>query len=136
MKDINIEKIMDEIRADIKAKGYTAEDLRFDDIPIKSPEEIHATVFDPDELKNSLEIMNARWRSNVYAQFPGNAMKRFVKRAARKVVRAAFHHAIVQQEEFNKNVAKALNQLNLCVMAMERQGGCGKSCSTVETHSF
>ena len=36
MQEINVEKIMEEIRADIKAKGYKASDLSFNDIPLKT----------------------------------------------------------------------------------------------------
>ena len=123
MKKIDTEKIMSEIRGEIKNCGWGGDFSlpEFTDIKIKSPEEIRASKFDSKTLKNALRTGNALWRANVNAVLPGNVATRFVKRLLRKFVRAAFYHAIVTQEDFNKNVVTVLNQLNAHICELESQ---------------
>lgn len=123
MQEIDMEKIMAEIRAEIKNRdgGGDFAPPEFKEIKIKSPEEIRASKFEPTILKNALRTVNALWRANVNAALPGNVATRFVKRLLRKFVRAAFYHAIVTQEDFNKNVVTVLNQLNAHICELESQ---------------
>ena len=55
MESINIEEIMQEIRQEIKDKGYKDEDLSFNDIPIPQNVE-HEDVFNEDALLYNLNI--------------------------------------------------------------------------------
>lgn len=119
MKDINVEKILDEIRNEIKEKKLASSDLKFDEIQIKSLDEIAASKFDVSKLNEALHRMNEKSRLDAYYTLPGKGAKLFIKRALRKFVRACFMQNITTQNEFNESVVLCLRQMTLYIKELE-----------------
>ena len=114
MNDIDVEQIMSEIRAEIKAKGYKSSDLRFTDIAIKNPEN-----FDRDSLSRTLSEAGAKWQVDLYPTVSGGAFKRLVKKTIRKLVRPSFYGTMRKQESFNMNAVSTLSEMNKWMRELE-----------------
>ncbi len=106
---VNIEQIMDEIRTEIKEKGYTADMLSFDDvsklaiIPIGDSEN-----YDPDEFNGIVSYLDAN--STVAVNIPpkGNFIVIFIKKVIRKFITRPLAR---QQSEYNVYSARAFTML-------------------------
>ncbi len=94
MVNIDVEKILEEIRIEIKNNGYKASDLNFDDI------------------KLPINVTDIPWNLKIYAPIPGHGFKHFIKRIVRKIVRPVFDQQFKTQQSFNDNVIKVLNELS------------------------
>ena len=119
MTEINVEKIMEEIREDIKKKGYKESDLSFNDIPIKDSEEVLVGQFNASELERTLHNANVGVRVDFYKPIEGNALKRVIKKFIRKIMKPILYHLCESQERYNANVAQTLNQLYLYIQKQE-----------------
>jgi len=86
MVKIDVEKIMEEIRIEIKNNGYKASDLSFDDV------------------KLPINFTDIPWNLKIYTPIPGHGVKHFIKRLVRKIVRATFYQQFEIQQTFNENV--------------------------------
>ncbi len=119
MTEINVEKIMEEIREDIKKKGYKESDLSFNDIPIKDSEEVLVGQFNASELERTLHNANVGVRVDFYKPIEGNALKKAIKKLVRKIMKPVLYHLCESQERYNANVAQTLNQLYLYIQKQE-----------------
>lgn len=119
MTEINVEKIMEEIREDIKRKGYKESDLSFNDIPIKDSEELLVGQFNANELERTLHNANVGVRVDFYKPIEGNALKKATKKLIRKIMKPVLYHLCESQERYNANVAQTLNQLYLYIQKQE-----------------
>lgn len=119
MQEINIEEIMQEIRAEIKEKGYKESDLSFQDIEIPKVDTASLTEYNEGEMGNSLHMVNAYTRVDYYRPIEGNGIKSFCKKIVRKLVKPIIYHLCVSQETFNSNTARTLNQMNLHIQELE-----------------
>ncbi len=121
MHEIDVDQIMSEIRAEIKAKGYKTEDLSFQDIPIPSEANIGSdvkNVFSPAELLNQINACNRDWNNPMFFPFPGkNPVKKVVQKTVRKVSKCVFWPIVNYQNQFNADVVRALNQFKFYVDA-------------------
>ncbi len=106
---VNIEEIMDEIRTEIKEKGYTADMLSFEEVanitivPIGDSES-----FDPTEFKGIVSYLDAN--STVAVNIPpkGNFIVVFIKKLIRKFITRPLAR---QQSEYNIYSARAFTML-------------------------
>lgn len=105
---IDVEKIMEDIRADIKAKGYTADMLSFNDV--KKVEETCET-FNYQELKFQVSEMNYHCAIPWYRDLFGNKIKIFIKKLIRKSISFVVAPIAEEQTRFNAETAKAMNQM-------------------------
>lgn len=121
MQEINIEEIMQEIRAEIKEKGYKESDLSFQDIAIPKEDTVLLTEYNENELKNCLHSANAYTRVDYYRPIEGNGIKAVGKKLVRKLIKPVVYHLCVSQETFNANTAKTLNQMNLYIQKLEER---------------
>ena len=83
MSEINVEKIMEEIREDIKRKGYTEDMLSFSEI--KMPTASMSTDFNIDEFKALIQQVQSSWLVSWRADNIGGGIKGFVKKVIRKI---------------------------------------------------
>lgn len=108
MDTISVEKIMEEIREDIKNKGYTNEMLSFRDI------ETYDVMF--DEFTQS-EYESALHNMGVYAYVPWyrdlsqSKVKRIVQKVIRKISAFLIAPISEQQSDFNFEVTRAFQQI-------------------------
>ncbi len=110
MQEIDIEKIMEEIRQEIRDKGYKEEELDFSDIAVISAKAVTAG-YDPEELERQAAYLNANNQNPICFPLSGNPVKVFLQ----KVMRRCFLFVIFQpfqfQNRFNTSVACFLNQV-------------------------
>ena len=119
MQEINIDEIMQEIRAEIKEKGYKESDLSFQDIEIPKTDVVFLAEYNEGELENALHIANAYTRVDYYRPIEGNGIKAICKKIVRKLAKPIIYHLCVSQETFNSNTVKTLNQMNLYIQKLE-----------------
>ena len=101
MKEIDVEKIMSEIRADIKAKI------------IEKQKSIEI------ELNNLFSFLNSNWKISPFCTIHGKGLKLFIKKTIRKIVRPSFVQNFDSQKQFNEKVTQALIQMNLYIKQLE-----------------
>ena len=105
-ESINIENIMNEIRAEIKAKGLTSDMLSFDDVPVQ-----HHISTEPqaNEADIALAYINQHYSIQPYKQLQGSGLKVFMKKAIRKLVKFYVEPVVFAQNTFNAHVVRVIN---------------------------
>lgn len=112
--DINIEKIMEEIREDIKAKGYTNDMLSFDEVvTIKGTE----GDFNRQEYDTALNYLNHSYHVPSLRPLGGNPLFVFVKKVIRKLTKFYVEPIVASQNEYNAFNVRVLNGLSKRVMS-------------------
>ncbi len=114
VSDINIEKIMAEIRADIKKKGYKADAVKFETVQAGNAEVFNKNTFG-EEVRN----VNMSYQVSYY--FPIEGKMSFFKRVIRKL--GCFLHVPIlnNQNAFNAHVTRTFNQMALYIEQQERK---------------
>ena len=118
MNEINVEKIMEEIRENIKKQGFTEEQLNFEEI--KESVSFDG-VFDESRMKDELRLANQFAGLNYAGPVEGTGIKRFIKRVIRKLLRFYVHPVFERQNEFNAHNVRTLNELGLYVTECEKK---------------
>ena len=113
--EVNIEKIMGEIRAEIKEKGYTNDMLSFDDVLNMSA--YHGNDFSEKSLSDMLYSVNNSHTIPVEPPIVGNPIAAFVKKVVRKLTRFYVRPAREKQNDYNAYVAQALNVIGKYIEA-------------------
>ncbi|MCC8050008.1 MAG: hypothetical protein LIO99_13600 [Clostridiales bacterium] len=114
MKEVNIEAILEEIRTEIKDKGYKKADLSFDDIAIQKPVEESPV----DVLAQEMGYLNENYLHDTSIPFEaGNIVSKVMKKCIRKMVRFMFWPVLSFQNRFN---ASTVASLNIFVARMEQ----------------
>lgn len=105
MQEINIEQIMEEIRNEIREKGYQENALSFEDIPIenanKSVPVEKLAVSDLNAINELLQTVNQRVRVDFYKPITDGGIKGLVKRVIRKMMKPLLFPLCVEQEAYN-----------------------------------
>lgn len=106
--EVNIEKIMDDIRNEIKEKGYTADMLSFNDVSgvVSEPAEL-----DESSLVASLNAANSICCVPFDPPLTGNPILKFIKKVIRKLIRFYIRPTVEQQNEFNAQIVRAANTM-------------------------
>lgn len=112
--EINIEEVMNEIRAEIKEKGYTSDMLSFEDVVSLSPVAVDADSAIED-LHGAISCINASYIVPESIPVKGNAIVRFVKKVIRKLCRFYVKPIVMTQNEFNALCVRALNDVNIYI---------------------
>lgn len=112
MQEINVDKIMEEIRAEIREKGMENHGPDFADVSLtedilKLPE-----IYDKDMMHRELVNLNGIWDTSLEELTSGNPVKRGVKKAIQKAVRMVVSSHVVRQTAFNASVVDSINMLN------------------------
>lgn len=110
--EINIEKIMEEIRQDIKNKGFVEIAPRFEDIPLSySDMGMESEEFDRTEFQKSLDYINLNWDVPYYFNIGSKKITVFIKRVIRKLVKFLVWPINQKQNEMNANFVRSINQI-------------------------
>ncbi len=112
MQEINVDKIMEEIREEIREKGMENNGPEFADVNLsedflKLPEK-----YDKDMMHRELVNLNGIWDTSLEELTSGNPVKRVVKKAIQKAVRMVVSSHVVRQTAFNASVVDSINMLN------------------------
>lgn len=112
MQEINVDKIMEEIREEIREKGMENHGPEFADVNLskdflKLPEK-----YDKDMMHRELVNLNGIWDTSLEELTSGNPVKRVVKKAIQKAVRMVVSSHVVRQTAFNASVVDSINMLN------------------------
>lgn len=107
MQQINVQKIMEEIRAEIKEKGYTADMLSFEDVPLAEEVEKFAGGENLSGTVNRMRGMAfIAWRRPV-----NQGIKGMIKRALYKLTGFVAAPITEDQTAFNSEAVSAFEQL-------------------------
>lgn len=110
MMKIDVEKIMEEIRADIKAKGYTNDLLSFQDVVMDNTTE--NLKFNMDEMNHCTHAANVSARVEYYHQIiPHRGLKNLIKIFIRKSMRFLLQPLVEEQNRYNADSVRTINQL-------------------------
>lgn len=112
MNEINVEKIMDEIRAQIPEGEAGWEKLRFEDVPVENgsiPES--GGLFERAEFDQEVKRLAASCEVEYFHPIPGGKLKRFVKRVLRKLIRFCVEPICAEVTDFHKRVARSLQHM-------------------------
>lgn len=111
MEKIDVEKIMEEIREDIRIKGYTNDMLSFNDVIVEPQIGIN-TGFDKVKFNEELYELNNYWNIASNHVFTGNKIVFLIKKIIRKCIRFHINPIIDEQNRFNAAVVRSTNLLN------------------------
>ena len=109
--DINIESIMQEIKAEIKEKGYNNDLLSFNDIVIDTSG-MNASNFDKIAFNEEIYTVNHTWNVQAYRVLSGSKVALFFKKVVRKMVYFFVEPIVLEQDGFNASVVRLMNQIN------------------------
>lgn len=108
MQEINVEEIMEQIRNDIKEKGYTPDMLSFKD---SNASYAVARAFDSEEFRNTVGHIEMTkyvpWKQDI----TGQGVKGTAKKAIQKLIGPIIAPASDGQNVHNQQVAEAFAQL-------------------------
>ena len=109
---VNVEKIMQEIRNEIKEKGYSYDMLSFKDISVTSiPTNENVTI---ENAEKQLMYMDNISSVAAYRPLDGNKLFVIVKKIIRKLTKFYIEPIVASQNEFNKATVQSVsNLLNL-----------------------
>ena len=104
--DINIEKIMDDIRTEIKEKGYTSDMLSFSEVVGFSGTSKDGE-FSAEEYKGVVTYLKNANTVPVSMPLKGNPIIVFIKKVIRRLFRVALRPVAEHQTEYNACSARA-----------------------------
>ena len=111
MSELNVEKIIEEIRSEIKEKGYKEEDLKFQDIPIQSDTVVLENIYDDTYAKDKLKAIKEKWDNPMFFPNPSNnKLKVAFQKAIRTLSKSVFWPIVNFQNAYNQNVMRFLCQ--------------------------
>ena len=115
MEEINVEKIMEEIRHEIDAEDLKESDLHIDHFGPESFVLNDTGVFSEDALIKDCEMMNAGYSVSTWHPIRSNKpiigpFITFLKKLSRKSTRFIIDPIVHDQNEFNKQMTKGFNQ--------------------------
>ena len=109
MQAVDIEKIMEEIRREIKEKGYKEEDLHFKDIALDA-EEPSNMRYSREDAERQLDYLSFHSDNPVFFPLSGNPVKTFVQRVIRRIFLFVIYPAFQFQNKHNATVTRFLKQ--------------------------
>ncbi len=119
--DINIEEIMDEIRQNIKDRGYDKAPVSFEQIEIHSSVLKIGTGYDSDEFMNELEFLDSNCTTSFHVSIAGgNPFSVFIKKVIRKMTRFIVAPLVDSQNAYNVSNVKCMNQISEFISEMEQ----------------
>ncbi|MDE6848401.1 MAG: hypothetical protein K2O29_06100 [Ruminococcus sp.] len=104
---INTEKIMSEIRLEIKKKNISTDILSFEDIPYKKPDGVLFSE-NPDK---AVDHLRSHSYVQPYHQIFGNPVTVFLKKSVRKIIKFHTEPIVSEQNNFNASTVTAVASL-------------------------
>lgn len=114
IQSVDVEKIMEEIRANISARGETDEALSFDESSADleyGNEIMGSVVYSDKELHHYVVSANQEHNIPFYQMIPKGGFKSFLKRSIRKIIAFIILPLRDAQNRYNANVVQALMQI-------------------------
>ena len=109
---IDVEKIMAEIRQEIKEKGYNDSMLSFQDVDgSEQLKELSSDSFDLGEMERVVQQMNMRSHVEWYHAVEGSAFANFFKKVIRRLCRFMLIPIVDHQNAYNSSAAQSMNQV-------------------------
>lgn len=110
--EIDVEEIMNEIRADIRARRLDGTLVPFDDVPNPAGrmQVLPPGSFDEDRLTSFVNVLNGNYITPLDRPL-GMGKKTFFKRVMRKLIRFYLKPVVDDQNAFNATTVNAINQL-------------------------
>ncbi len=122
MESINIEQIMEEIRAEIKEKGYKESDLSFRDIPIRDNFEMEIGPYDRKDCIDALMMMSNSSTHDINIAVSGHStFALFIKKTIRKMTKFLFYPVLTLQNEYNLNNVRFCMQIKAHMEELEEE---------------
>ena len=124
-EQIDVESIMEEIRAEIKRKGYKEKEVRFSDINISYADnmDVDHMELSAEAYKKQLLLLNIQKNFNtnktLYADSPAGKVEIFFKKVFRKCARFYVEPIVSGQNEYNETNAMLMCQLYAAVKRVE-----------------
>ncbi len=110
-EDIDVEAIMEQIRENIKERGYDKIPLSFEDIPMSQPVVAGDVDYDGMILKQELQYLNNNWNNNWNVAISGGGLRAKFKKVVRKITRFIIAPIVAFQNEYNASNVRAMQQL-------------------------
>lgn len=125
-QEVNIEKIMEEIREQIRREEGMSDIPAFEDIPLRGEEPTTLTEWPADSteaekennwpfLIKSLQYLNNNYDIPYYWSFGPSSVKTLAKRVIRKLLKCLIAPILAMQNGFNAHAVRCLNQLRYFV---------------------
>ena len=119
MKEINVIQIMEEIREDIKKKGYTDELLSFSDVNVMP---VQVVSSNPGvDIAGQLDVANRSKELHYYREYSGNAIKTFIKRLIRKLIKPIVLPLCDEQILYNVSSVEVMKGLYIYIQNQEAE---------------
>lgn len=118
--DINIEEIMEEIRRNIRERGYDKEPLGFDEI--KDADALsEKETFHMDVLVQETEYLRCNWNNTLQLPLTArNKLLRHIKAFIFRAIRPILFPIVNYQNAYNMSNARCVNQLKEYVIQLEQ----------------
>ena len=107
--EVNVEAIMNEIRTEIKEKGYTSDMLSFADVT-GLPSSYSDTP--SEDLRGAVIFINESHEISESVPVSGNVIVRFIKKIIRKLLRFYVKPIVMSHNEYNALCARAFTDIN------------------------
>lgn len=112
MQEINVDKIMEEIREEIEEKGIKNQPLEFADVNLAADFLELPEKYDKDMMHRELVNLNGVWDTSLEELQSNHPLKRAVKKVIQKAVRMVVSSHVAKQVAFNASVVDSINMLN------------------------
>lgn len=109
--NVDIDKIMSEIRQKIKDEGLTSSMLSFEEIPLDKPSSELDIDYNPYILKQSAELLCSQNQLTPNKPIEGNPLVRLMKKVIRKLTQFYVVPIVLEQNTLNFHYANAVSQL-------------------------
>lgn len=112
MQEIDVDKIMKEIREGIKEKGMETQKLEFADVNMQTGFLELPEKYDKDMMYMELVKLNGVWDTSLEELQSNHPIKNAVKKVIQKAVCMVVSPHVAKQVVFNISVVASLNMLN------------------------
>jgi len=119
--DINVEEIMEQIRENIKERGYDKIPLSFEDIKISDPVIKGDAKYDPNSFNKEMTYLNNNWNNDWNIPISGGGMRAKLKKVVRKVTRFIVAPIVSFQNEYNASNVRLMKQMECRIEELEKQ---------------
>ena len=123
IQTVDVEKIMEEIRRNIKERGYTEEMLSFSeaasDAEIQNGIPVDDAVYNEAELNQYLQSARAGHNIPYYEPMAGTKVKVFAKRVVRKLMAFQMQPLRDRQNQFNYNIVQSVREMAVHMAELE-----------------
>ncbi len=109
MQEIDIEKIMEEIRQDIRERGLEDDILPFEAVTGK-PWGGASEVYDEERFEKEVNDLNQSYQITAWRPLEGG-ITGFIKKIIRKLTKFYVEPITADQTEFNAHTVRAMNEL-------------------------